>query len=325
MVARMRAVAKADPDSAFNQAQLVMMLGIGLATAPTSTREAWIAEAEAALRRAIEIDPEESGIYLARINLAEAKRVPVREFDEVVLQALAKAEGKDSFVFGNANAYRFGIMRAVGRFRDAQAHIVAAAANDPLTVPWSAALNRAVLGQSAEARPELETALAAYGARVWAPLIPYAIFFDAADARAMLAAPPSTIPRQTVECMREIRNALASRNASVRTLGAKKAHQCGDAGSIAPLVELASLAALDDLDGAFALSASQPFDASNLRSGHQTLFWPTSRAMRADPRFLPLVEKLGMMDYWRTTRSQPDVCETEAAPFCAALKVSNNR
>ena len=40
--------------------------------------------------------------------------------------------------------------------------------------------------------------------------------------------------------------------------------------------------------------------------------------MRANPRFLPLVEKLGLMDYWRTSKTQPDVCKTEAAPFCLA-------
>ena len=36
-----------------------------------------------------------------------------------------------------------------------------------------------------------------------------------------------------------------------------------------------------------------------------------SCAMRADPRFLPLVEKLGLMVYWRATKAQPNVCETE--------------
>lgn len=43
-------------------------------------------------------------------------------------------------------------------------------------------------------------------------------------------------------------------------------------------------------------------------------------SMRADPRFLPLVEKQGLMEYWRTTKSQPDVCETEDVPFCRELK-----
>ena len=31
--------------------------------------------------------------------------------------------------------------------------------------------------------------------------------------------------------------------------------------------------------------------------------------MRADPRFLPLVKKSGIYQYWLETRTQPDVCE----------------
>jgi hypothetical protein len=33
-------------------------------------------------------------------------------------------------------------------------------------------------------------------------------------------------------------------------------------------------------------------------SGLEALSWPTSCAMRAEPHFLPLVETLGLMDYW---------------------------
>lgn len=42
--------------------------------------------------------------------------------------------------------------------------------------------------------------------------------------------------------------------------------------------------------------------------------------MRADQRFLPLIEKLELMDYRRTTKTQPDVCETGDVPFCRGLK-----
>ena len=86
------------------------------------------------------------------------------------------------------------------------------------------------------------------------------------------------------------------------------------------------LAALGELDAAFA----QADKLGRLDPSATTLdFFPTlglfsrnSHATRADPRFLPLVEKLGLMKYWRATKSQPDVCETEAAPFCGALKAA---
>jgi TolB-like protein len=325
VVARMRAVAEADPNSAYNQAQLVMMLGRGVASAPASTQAAWIAEAEAALRRATKLDSNEAGIDLARIVLAEAKRVPLAEWDGIVLAALAHAEGKDDFVFGHSNGTRYGILRAVGRFRDALPHQEAAAANDPLLFPGSLGFARANLGQTAEARAEFEPALAAYGAQVWGSVIPYAIFLDAADAGAMLKSPPSTIPQPTLDCLRDIHKTFVSEYPRARALGSARARACADAGSVTPLVALASLTAFDDLDAAFALAGKQKIIPTTAIIGtFQVFFWPTSRAMRADPRFLPLVEKLGLMDYWRATRSQPDICDTETAPFCTALKVSKN-
>jgi hypothetical protein len=32
------------------------------------------------------------------------------------------------------------------------------------------------------------------------------------------------------------------------------------------------------------------------------------------------VEKQGLMEYWRATKTQPVVCETEDVPFCRELK-----
>jgi hypothetical protein len=42
--------------------------------------------------------------------------------------------------------------------------------------------------------------------------------------------------------------------------------------------------------------------------------------MRADPRFLPMVEKLGLMEYWQASGHGPDFCETEDVPVCRELK-----
>jgi DNA-binding winged helix-turn-helix (wHTH) protein/tetratricopeptide (TPR) repeat protein len=36
------------------------------------------------------------------------------------------------------------------------------------------------------------------------------------------------------------------------------------------------------------------------------LFAPSTRAMRRDPRFLPLVEELGLVEYWRRSGTRPD-------------------
>jgi hypothetical protein len=36
------------------------------------------------------------------------------------------------------------------------------------------------------------------------------------------------------------------------------------------------------------------------------LFFPVTRPMRADPRFQPLAERLGLSSYWRQSRLLPD-------------------
>lgn len=320
---RMRAITEADPGSAYNLAQLVAVISASVHAAPPSSQAALIAEAEATLQRATKLDPTVPNLLWGRITLEKVKGVPMAYFDATVIEAAAQAEGKDAFVFGAANDNRASILQTTGRFRDAMPHKLTAVAHQTTLRPWTAGPFHAALGRRAEARAEIEPALASYGAWAWAPIIPYAIFLDAADADAMLRSPPSTIPKSTVDCLRDIRNALVSEDAGVRALGATTARACGDAKTLGPMTVLASLAALNDLDAAFALADKQTFNASSLWTETlQVLFWPTSRAMRADPRFLPLVEKLGMMDYWRSTMSQPDVCETETAPFCTALGTS---
>jgi TolB-like protein len=47
------------------------------------------------------------------------------------------------------------------------------------------------------------------------------------------------------------------------------------------------------------------------------LFIPATAAMRADPRFAALVERVGLLQYWRTR--PPDFCSTERAPVCKRL------
>jgi DNA-binding winged helix-turn-helix (wHTH) protein/TolB-like protein len=326
VVSRMRAVTEADPDSAYNQAQFVNVLGLGISFAPAPAQAAWIADAEAALQRAIELDPDEANIQLARVALGIGKNVPAAEWDALILEAQARSEATDNFAFAQVNGFRNALLSSTGRFTEALPHAVARNSNNALLTPGGLGLGQAQLGRVTEARADLEPVLAAYGPQVWESFIPFAFFLNAPDAEAMLQSPPSTIPKPTVDCLRDIRRALVSNDKRARSLGVARVHACSEAGVVTWRVVLLALAALGDLDGAFAQAEKRSFSITAIRSFETApLFFPATRAMRADPRFLPLVEKLGMMDYWRATRSQPDVCKTETAPFCAALKATTQR
>ena len=52
-----------------------------------------------------------------------------------------------------------------------------------------------------------------------------------------------------------------------------------------------------------------------------SLFWyPAMRATLADPGFPAVAEQLGLMKYWKATRSRPDVCnESAPPPFCRMI------
>lgn len=325
-ISRMRAIVAADPTSAYNQAQLVNLLGLAVPFAPETSKAAWIAEGEAALKRAIELDPKETNIYYARLNLDSAKNVPAAEYDAFLLEAQAHSEAKDNFALASANGTRAALLASSGRFTEALPHAVARAANRSVVQPGVVGMALAQVGRVSDARADLEPVLAAYGPQVWDLFIPYAFFLNVPDANAMLASPPSTIPKPKVDCLRDIHAALVATDARVRSAGAKRVQSCADADTISWRVTLPALSALGDLDGAFRVADRLSFSIPSARSYETTaLFYPQTRAMRTDPRFLPLVEKLKMMDYWRATKSQPDVCATETAPFCAALKTANTQ
>jgi TolB-like protein len=49
------------------------------------------------------------------------------------------------------------------------------------------------------------------------------------------------------------------------------------------------------------------------------LFIPATAPMRADPRFAAVVERVGLLQYWRATHRPPDFCASEPAPVCRML------
>jgi DNA-binding winged helix-turn-helix (wHTH) protein/tetratricopeptide (TPR) repeat protein/TolB-like protein len=77
------------------------------------------------------------------------------------------------------------------------------------------------------------------------------------------------------------------------------------------------LARQGDLDGAFAaLESSPPEERGSIR----VLFDRTLPALRRDPRFVPLVRKIGLVDYWSRSGNWPDFCREPGLPFdCRSL------
>lgn len=58
-----------------------------------------------------------------------------------------------------------------------------------------------------------------------------------------------------------------------------------------------------------------PVALDSIMAGTETLFRPHMRSIRADPRFMALSAKLGLLAYWEKTRVWPDFCSEPQLPY----------
>jgi hypothetical protein len=59
---------------------------------------------------------------------------------------------------------------------------------------------------------------------------------------------------------------------------------------------------------------------ANIYGARAWLFLPTMDGARRDPTFPQVVQRLGLIKYWKTTHTKPDVCSTAGAPpFCRMI------
>jgi tetratricopeptide (TPR) repeat protein len=138
---------------------------------------------------------------------------------------------------------------------------------------------------------------------------------DSDDALALLEAPDSQVRsnrarqcwRQSVEAMR---NAAASLPLSA---GAPRLLSCYRSGDLPLQHTLMLLAALGEMDDAFALARLRFIDDQH--AGHEALFSPQARPMRADARFMPLMRDLGLLRHWRLSGRWPDFCRDPGLPY----------
>lgn len=316
-----RALAQAQPNSAHFQSMLAIALLTTVDATPGPARLARIEEAKAVVTRAIELDPNGTAEILPRLFLAFVQRQTLTELEPRLLEALAATEGRDAFLYSQVNLFYGAALTTAGRMRESEAHQGLALANDPLQSPARLAYAQAVQGKVAAAQEGLAQEFARFpSAWAWEDQMNAAVFLGVGDSEAILTSRPSTVSARTVQCWSEIRKAHAGATKAARLAAARSARNCATRGDVGEITALAAEASLDNLDAAFDAARRQTLVVTLAeRNPLESLYWPSSRAMRADRRFLQLVRDVGLFDYWMLPGHAPDFCQTERIPVCTLL------
>ena len=293
-------------------------------SATLAARPAQLAEAEQVLTRAMSLEPDGYFVAAARLIVGSAQRQPRAELEAILTTSLQRTPESVWEVYGQGavNNIYGSLLMTVGRTRSALPYLRATVETGlyGVTVRYIY-----LAGLAAAGRPEAGELLQQTFARQptqpgGSLLLSAAVLLGAGDADKLLASPPKAIAADVVRCWRGIHTAIKSDNRKAQADGAARTKACLRDGTLPYDAAVQALARLGDLDGAFGAYADQQSSRSPLTAN--PLFSPATRALRADQRFLPLVEKLGLMDYWRATKTQPDVCETEDVPVCRELKAA---
>lgn len=322
-----RELARKAPQSAIIQASFAHAASLAFSLAPDATGRALLDDAKVALKRAEKLDPMGLYVHMARGYVAQAERVSLIEQKTILDLGLTVSPSTNSDVFPYSMLnFQYAVhLYSIGRTKDSELYIRASTGTDPYG-PYKHALAARLLaerGKTSEAEQRFDQTFARLPtAQVWEMWLTSAVFFGAGDPDMILSSIPAIVSGDTAACWRDIAAGVKSSVEAVHLQGAARATRCAENGLITVASAIPPLASAGELDDAFGLA--ERLVPTSFLGETAVLFWPQTRSMRVDPRFLQLVEKLGLMDYWRTSKTQPDVCETDAAPFCVALKVPAN-
>lgn len=313
------------PDYADGWGMLALALQLSLEFAPPDTVDAVRERARSASRRALELDPGN-----ANALAAEAVAVPIygnwAPSEAALRRVLDRypAQPETRWVLSH-------VLAEVGRIRDALAMlepIAEAVSTFPLYQSWLGSLLFSA-NRLDESDRVLDRALGIWPRNfsIWFRRVAlYAYTGRAAQALVMIgdvANRPVGIPERDFAIVEASVRAIESASpadvdAAVRANMAAAPSGTGYCGNAVRVC-----AYLGRLDEAFAAAEAlyfgrgfrvAPIRFTPQQGGYtrperrdtEFLFSPPCRRMRADPRFRPLVDEIGLGDYWRRTRTTPD-------------------
>jgi hypothetical protein len=311
------------PRSAKAWGLLALVRSLSTADSDRAHAAAAVADAEKAAQRALSLNPKEPNALLAMFEL-EGSTLDWITRDQRLRQIIAIDPANFSAV-GELVL----LTQATGLNRESWNWNERALALVPLSADalGKRALKLWIAGHSFQADNVADRLRALYPDDSWAWWVRFIIFAlsgRASAAEGMLPGNPMTgrdaaFLQGWPECLQALDQPLPSNIARARSVCADAVRKSAPLADSAPMV----LAALGDLDSAFEIAdgillargpivpheqagSSTAALSAGWRVGTQWMWTPPTAAMRADSRFLPLCEGIGLTDYWRQRGVEPD-------------------
>jgi DNA-binding winged helix-turn-helix (wHTH) protein/tetratricopeptide (TPR) repeat protein len=319
---RLRQAVAARPDSAKAWGLLALVSSL-VAQGDGKISARALEEAKNAARRALAIDAKEPNALLAMFEL-QGSTLDWATRDRR-LRAIIAIDPTNLIAIGELTL----MLQATGLSRESWNWNERALALDPLSLIFLGrrALKLWIAGRVPEADQTIDQLRALYPTNPGPWFVRFLILALTGRpraAQAMLDPDPARLGSpQDVKLWRASLAALEQ--SSPETIGRAR-EACYDAakspgGSVGDAVMI--LSALGEVDAAFdvvngfvlsrgaivrrgAAPSNAEFNEAVLRINTQLLFTPPCAVMRADPRFLPLCEAMGLGDYWRGRGVKPD-------------------
>lgn len=233
--------------------------------------------------------------------------------------------------------YTVQILAATGRNEDAIAQARSASQLVPFTewVAWTLPLTLANAGRIDEARNALTEMKRKWpdNADVYFTYVEFTVesqkppfaralaLLDDLAFRNLYERPPFGRPG-AIDVVRSAIQARVGFTGAKRT-EAQRVGKSVDDGTLNPFVGIPLISSLGDVDGAFRAAdrtlTSETIHrlfGSDLGVGSTfVLFGAQTIEMRRDPRFMQLAQRLGLVDYWRSTGHWPDFCSEPGLPY----------